>query len=137
MNFARKAGGQFAPKSQAADQPGDGLPSNPEASYGGVAPDTVAEAQAAPHGQAAEILERAQLILPEIIRVDLPDKNRTKAFWDKYDHLMKMETGDAFAVAEKQQSTWGYTIREVVKENEGRKYKFVRARAGLYLKRVA
>lgn len=129
MNFARQSGGRYAAA--------HGQPSDPQASYGDVPAEAVKEALEAPHGQAAAILERAQLDLPEIMKVDLPDKNHTKAFWHKFDHLMKMEKDDAFSVGEKQQATWGYTIREVVKENTERKYKFVRARTGLYLKRTA
>lgn len=127
MNLPRQAGGKFAPRTT-------------ENSYGDVPADTVAEAPDTPFGQAKNILKAgkpSQLVLPEIVRVDLPAKNRTKDFYAKYDHLMKMEVMDALPVEEGKQSTWGYTIREVIKDNAERKYKFVRTREGLFLQRKA
>lgn len=77
----------------------------------------------------------AQLALPEIVTVSPEMKNRTQAFWKKYDHLLSMEVEQGFAVDEGQQSQWAYTMREVVKDNEGRKYRFIRGREGLFLTR--
>lgn len=134
MGLPRQAGGKFAPR---ASQ--EATPANKEASYGDVSVETVKEAMEAPHAQAGEILKSGgkKLKLPAIVDITLPEKNRTKEFWAKFDHLMNMGITQSFTVEEGKQSAWSYTVREVVKENSDRKYKFVRTREGLYLQRKA
>lgn len=73
--------------------------------------------------------------LPEIATVDVPQKNHTASYWEKYDHLLKIEIGQGFELTDAERSQWSYTIREVSKDNPERKYRFVRSRTGLFLTR--